>query len=256
MTDSLARTVRRWLMRVWVAAGVGFMVWQVWSMQAHGVDAGLLTSNDMVSVRDSGGMVQFRPTRAPDNAPGLIFLPGAMVEPTAYAPLLRGIANAGYPVVLVRLPFRNAPTEGTRSTVRDRIAVALTESSRPWVLAGHSRGAALAAQFAGERAASFRGLVLVGTTHPKASSLADVPIAVTKIYGTHDCVADTTAVHANASLLPRATRWVRLDGANHSQFGWYGRQLGDCDATMSRSEQLVATREAIISALKAAGTRE
>jgi poly(3-hydroxybutyrate) depolymerase len=119
-------------------------------------------------------------------------------------------------------------------------------------LAGHSRGAALAAELAGPHAAAFRGLVLIGTTHPKAQSLATLPLAVTKIYGTRDCVADTTAIQANAPLLPRTTRWVRLEGANHSQFGWYGRQLGDCDATMTRREQQAQTRAAIIGVLVAA----
>lgn len=232
------------------------MAWQAWSMQAHDVDATLLETNDAVAVLDSSGAVHFRPNLAATDAPGLIFLPGAMVEPTAYAPLLRGIADAGYPVVLVRLPWRNAPTAGSRTVVWDHIIATVAQSPRPWVLAGHSRGAALAAQFAGEHAASLRGLVLIGTTHPKAVSLTDLSISVTKIYGTRDCVADTTAIHANASLLPRTTHWVRLEGANHSQFGSYGRQLGDCDATMSRSQQLVETRDAIIGALKAAGVPE
>ena len=93
--------------------------------------------------------------------------------------------------------------------------------------------------------------MLIGTTHPKASSLAGLGIPVTKIYGTQDCVAGAASVLANAGLLPPHARLVKLDGANHSQFGWYGSQLGDCDATISRQEQQARTLEAVFAALAA-----
>ncbi len=50
--------MRRWLRRIWITGGLLLFAWQSWTMQAHGVDA---------------------------SAPGLNFLPGAMVEPSAYA---------------------------------------------------------------------------------------------------------------------------------------------------------------------------
>jgi pimeloyl-ACP methyl ester carboxylesterase len=87
--------------------------------------------------------------------------------------------------------------------------------------------------------------VLIGTTHPKRGSLASLAMPVTKIYGTRDCVADSASVLANASLLPPGTRWVRIEGANHRQFGWYGAQLGDCSATISREAQQARTLEVL-----------
>jgi pimeloyl-ACP methyl ester carboxylesterase len=122
--------------------------------------------------------------------------------------------------------------------------------ARRWILAGHSRGAALSARFAGEHPDALAGLVLIATTHPKQVSLAALPIPVTKIYATQDCVADSAAVFANAHLLPASTRWVRLEGGNHRQFGWYGAQLGDCSATISREAQQAATLEALLESLQ------
>jgi pimeloyl-ACP methyl ester carboxylesterase len=119
------------------------------------------------------------------------------------------------------------------------------EPARRWVLAGHSRGAALGARFAAVYPDLLAGLVLIGTTHPKRGSLASLAIPVTKIYGTRDCVADSASVLANASLLPPGTRWVRIEGANHRQFGWYGAQLGDCSATISREAQQARTLEVL-----------
>ena len=248
----MARTVgpfRRWIRRIWVGAGLTFVSWQFWTMQSHNVDDALLASSDAVTVVDSEDVIRFTPAHGAPNATGLIFLPGAMVQPKAYVPLLRAVAESGHPVVLVRLPWRTAPSASARATVWERIAETIATSPHPWMLGGHSRGGALAAQFAGEHASSLAGLILIGTTHPKAASLATLQQPVTKIFGTRDCVADTTAMHANAKLLPPSTRWVEIDGGNHSQFGWYGRQLGDCDATITREVQQSQLRDAVVAAL-------
>lgn len=243
--------MRKWIRRVWVASGIGFMGWLFWNAQARGVDASLLRSNTAVAVSDSGSVLRLTP-RATTSSTGLIFLPGATIEPKAYVPLLHAVAEAGYPVALVRLPFRMAPTASSQTTVWNRItAVVASTPPRRWILAGHSRGAALSAQFAAAHPSDLAGLVLIGTTHPKQMSLARLRIPVTKIYGTRDCVADSAAVLANAGLLPATTQWVRLEGANHRQFGWYGAQLGDCSATITRQTQQARTLEVLLAVLAA-----
>ena len=242
--------MRKWIRRIWAGAGLCFTAWLAWNAQAHGVDPALLQSSEAVAVRDSGAILQFTPRRDSASA-GLIFLPGGAVDPHAYVPLLRAVAEAGHPVVLVRLPWRAAPTAASRRVVWDRIlAISTSNPDRRWILAGHSRGAALGARFAGEHPDALAGLVLIATTHPKQASLATLPIPVTKIYATHDCVADSAAVFANAHLLPASTRWVRLDGGNHRQFGWYGAQLGDCRATISRAAQQARTLEVLLETLR------
>jgi pimeloyl-ACP methyl ester carboxylesterase len=214
------------------------------------VNPALLQSSEAVTVRDSGAILMFAPRRDTTSA-GVIFLPGGAIDPRAYVPLLRAVAEAGYPAVLVRLPWRAAPTDAGRRVVRDRIlAIISTHPDRRWILAGHSRGAALSARFAGEHPDALAGLVLIATTHPKQASLAALPIPVTKIYATHDCVADSAAVFTNAHLLPAGTRWVRLEGGNHRQFGWYGAQLGDCTATIGRQAQQAATLETLLESLQ------
>jgi len=243
--------MRKWIRRIWVTAGLTSMGWLFWNAQAHGVDPALLRSTAAVAVSDSGSIVRFTP--ATPAGSGLIFLPGATIEPKAYAPLLRAVAEAGYPVALVRLPWRMAPSAASRAVVWNRIATVQTmDPTRRWILAGHSRGAALSAGFAGEHPDALAGLVLIATTHPRTVDLSALPIPVTKIYGTRDCVADSEEVLANAGMLPRATQWVRLEGANHRQFGWYGSQLGDCSATMTRSAQQARTLDALLAALAAA----
>lgn len=52
-------------------------------------------------------------------------------------------------------------------------------------------------------------------------------------------------------FLPKATTWVRIEGGNHSQFGYIGTLLGDQQATISRAEQQDLTVSAILSMLNA-----
>jgi pimeloyl-ACP methyl ester carboxylesterase len=114
------------------------------------------------------------------------------------------------------------------------------------VVAGHSRGAVVAARMASERRRGLAGLVLIGTTHPRDVDLSALPQPVTKVVGTRDGLARVAGVEANRAKLPAGTRWVWIEGGNHSQFGWYGFQPGDRRATIAASEQrAVTTREVI-----------
>ena len=93
----------------------------------------------------------------------------------------------------------------------------------------------------------------MGTSHPKdtAFDLSNSSLAVTKIYATNDGLASMGEVEANAIYLPANTTWVLIEGGNHSQFGYYGAQLGDDTATISREQQQELMVEAILAALKA-----
>lgn len=93
------------------------------------------------------------------------------------------------------------------------------------------------ALFASRYPSDLSGLLLIGTTHPRDHDLSSLQIPVLKISGTRDCVADPKDSKANASKLPPQAVWTTIIGANHAQFGYYGSQLGDCTATISRENQ-------------------
>lgn len=239
--------VRRVLRLVWVAAGLSFLLWMYIGFQALGnaVDA---AKGDAV-VRTSEGL-HFRSEGSAKTA-GLIFLPGGMVEPVAYAPLLREVARAGYQARLINLPMRVAFTDSQIAGLFDRIDKLLSSEPRlKWVLAGHSRGGMLASRYVNERRPSLAGLVPIGTTHPRDFNLAETAIPVTKIYGTRDEVASYATMRQNRHLVPADTAWIGIEGGNHVQFGYYRHQLGDGSATISREEQqrqLVAALTAVLS---------
>jgi pimeloyl-ACP methyl ester carboxylesterase len=237
MTDW--KQVRRRFRIAWATAGVLFTTWVVWNMQAHGLPEGVREPTPSVSVTEGDGATLFLPTGVSADHPAVVFVPGGAVDPDAYLPIVRAVADSGWPIALVRLPWRMAFTESGQVEVWRRVTAVRPAwgQSRPIVLGGHSRGARLSALFASRYPAELAGLFLIGTTHPRDEDLSALKIPVLKVSGTRDCVADVEDSKANAARLPGQTVWTTIVGANHAQFGYYGSQLGDCKATISRIEQ-------------------
>ena len=246
--------MRKWMRWIWVAGGVLFIAFLAWNAEARGVNPTVFQSTVNVRVVDTGQLIQFLPTHEVAGA-GLIFLPGGGIDPNAYAPLLRSVADSGHAAVIVKVPWRTAPTGGMRATLWLRIAGVLTSggAGKLWVLSGHSRGAVFALTYAAEHPRQLAGLALIGTTHPRDMDLYKSRIPILKIVGTRDCVASMERVMANARLLPPSTQWVRIEGGNHRQFGYYGYQLGDCGASITRESQQTQTATALLRFLGTAG---
>jgi hypothetical protein len=92
---------------VWPLAGLTFMAWLWLSFRAQNLPEGVMDSDTAVTVTETSQTITFQPTNP--STTGLIFYPGAMVEPTAYAPLARIMAEAGYLTIIVKLPWGTAP---------------------------------------------------------------------------------------------------------------------------------------------------
>lgn len=240
-----------WLwVRLGALAGVVFISWSLLAYRATSQAREALTSDARVEVTDRGDHWVFAPKEG-RAAVGLLFYAGALVDPAAYAPLARSVAAEGYPVLLVRLPRRAAfgGAEGAPPLTRGINATLGLPDVRLWIVGGHSRGGEVASRLARTGAGALAGLILIGTSHPRDFSLADSRLPVTQIYGTRDTVADLEKVERARGNLPPSARIVRIDGGNHSQFGYYGFQPGDWFATISREEQQRITVEAILAAL-------
>jgi pimeloyl-ACP methyl ester carboxylesterase len=223
--------------------------------QAVDVPDDVLKSDQRIAVETTDHGLEFR-RRVNQKPVGMIFLPGGMVQPVAYAPLMRRIASAGYPAHLLYLPMRCACTDAQVRELFQKIhRVIKAEPNVAWLLAGHSRGGMLASRFVHENGAGLVGLVLIATTHPRDFSLADLTMPVTKIYGTFDGVAIYAKMRQNQHLLPQNTTWVQIPGANHVQFGYYRHQLGDDRAIISRAEQQKLLDAALLNALSSANRR-
>ena len=244
----------RWktIRRIWIITGltatVLFNGWMLASNRATGFDRSVLQSGDRVTVREEGSYLDFKPNGGSKGA-GLIFYPGSGVDPKAYAPLARSVAERGHEAVIVKLPMRLAPFEFQKNEAVDRGRSWIESHPGPWVAAGHSLGGVIASRLAAAHGDLLAGLVLIGTSHPVVLDLSRAAYPVTKIYGTNDGVATVEKIEATRNRLPPQTRWVRIEGGNHVQFGWYSRQLRDRPATISREEQQARTLEALLGLL-------
>jgi hypothetical protein len=229
------------LKAIWVTAGLVFITWMGVSTQAKGVSKAILQSDTIIHVENSHDYISFIPAGFYSTV--FIFYPGALVDPIAYAPLCRNISAKGYKVMLIKMPWRLA-SKGYRKPKELNL---FSDISKEYVLAGHSQGAKMAAQFVYENPGMFDKLILIATTHPRDIDLSTLGIPVLKISGDHDGVASMDDILRNKSRLPPQTKFVVIRGANHAQFGYYGFQLGDNKATISRERQQQVTLDTILS---------
>jgi len=242
--------------RAWITLGItltaAFVVWSLVAYRAAPEAHAAIRSDAEVTVQRGDGYWSFLPVMPETPArPTLVFFPGALVDPVAYAPLARTAAAGGFPSFIVELPRRGAMGGADDPAVDERLdrVLAMQPAPRRWVVAGHSRGAVVAARLASERRRGLAGLVLIGTTHPRDVDLSALPQPVTKVAGTRDGLARVDAVEANRAKLPPSTRWVWIDGGNHSQFGWYGFQPGDRRASVSALKQRAQMTQAVLAML-------
>ena len=171
---------------------------------------------------------EFAPTSgAPTEA--LIIYMGAYVDVRAYAPMAHDIAAQGYLVVLVTMPDCITIFGAYRA---DAIINAHPEIVK-WSIAGHSMGGVSAAAYIEAKNSlnenKIDGLIF-WASWPANNAMQNVAgLKVASIYGTLDGITDATDIETSRLNLPADTRWVALEGANHTQFGWYGENATDYD---------------------------
>jgi len=233
-------TLKKILKTIWITAGVLFTLWMFYSYESHGVDESLFQSNNIVKVENTDDYYLFTPKKEFKNV--FIFYPGAMVEPEAYVPLCRKIADNDIQVYLIKMPWRLA----SKGYNKPKELHLFNDSAKNYILAGHSQGGKMAAQFVYENPKLIDKLILIGTTHPRDISLAQSEIPILKIYGSNDGVASEKSMFDNKSKLPKSAKFIRIEGANHAQFGYYGFQLGDDKADISREQQQKQTLAEIL----------
>ncbi len=237
----------RWFMvaiLVLLVLGGGAVYWATRPLEPMPEALTALQSDDTMLV-DTSQWIVFRP-RAAMPTTGFIFYPGALVDPRAYAPMARAIAAQGYLVVVVPMPFNLA----LLATSRAHQVQVFFPQMQTWAIGGHSLGGVAASMFVKSNPDPIKGLVLWASYPADTDSLAQSGVAVVSISATNDKLATPDKINASRPLLPSNTRYVVIDGGNHGQFGWYGKQSGDGDATISREAQQSQIVQATVDLLK------
>ena len=168
---------------------------------------------------------------------GFIIYPGGLVDSRAYAPFARAIAAKGYRTVIVCMPFHLAILGYARA---DTIIKEYPEIKK-WALGGHSLGGVMACRYAKKFSENIDGVVLWASYPSGRFRIDDTTMKVASIYGTEDGLATLDKIETSKLHLPHNTQFVRIDGGNHTQFGWYGDgeelQKGDGPADITRERQ-------------------
>ena len=214
-----------------VVVAVGFVVWALVVPAPMPEAVAAMESDAAVRVTTDRWLVFEPDGQAPET--GLVLYPGGRVNPVAYAPAARAIAAEGYLVVIVPMPLNLAVLAPDRA---GDVPAAYPEV-QTWAVGGHSLGGAMAARYADLNPEQVAGLVLWAAYPAAGNDLSGRELPVVSIYGTRDGLATVDDIEDSRALLPAHTSWVEIEGGNHSQFGWYGSQRRDLEATISREEQ-------------------
>lgn len=215
-----------------VIAIVGFIIWGSTPSRPDNPAIQALESDQVVSVEQSKNWLQFTPADITPKT-GFIFYPGGRVDYRAYAPLMREIAVGGYAVYLVKMPLSLAVFGVDRADV----VIAANPDISTWYIGGHSLGGAMAASYVYNKPTAVQGLVLWAAYPAESNDLSQSGFSVLSIIANRDGVATLEKLKAAAPFLPANTMWVEIDGGNHAQFGSYGPQMGDLEATTSAKDQ-------------------
>ncbi|MDB5046859.1 MAG: alpha/beta hydrolase [Deinococcus sp.] len=166
----------------------------------------------------------------------LVVYSGGLVRPQAYEWLGTALAGQGVRTVVPAFPLDLAVTGIGRA---DALIKQFGAGKRV-ILAGHSLGGAMAAQYAKDHRAQLAGLILMGAYPAGNVSLRDLPgapLPVLSLLAQNDKVAAETDVRDGLNRLPTTTtRLTVINGAVHAFFGRYGPQKGDGLPTVTRAE--------------------
>lgn len=178
---------------------------------------------------EGGAFIDIRP--AGEVKTLLVYYPGGFVRPQAYEWLGRALAADGVQTVIPVFPLDLAVTGVGRADA----LIKKFGAGRTVVIAGHSLGGAMAAQYATDHTAQLNGMILMGAYPAGNVSLKGAALPVLSLLAERDGVAASADVRDGLNRLPDSARLTVIPGAVHSFFGRYGSQKGDGLPTVTRA---------------------
>jgi len=209
------------------SGSIGFVGWATFNAQEATEPAITVLSQNNVQLED--GLLVFHPNSTTSR--GLIYYPGGLVDPEAYAVTAQGIADAGYLVVIPKMPLNLAFLGINRA---DEIQSRYPEINS-WVIGGHSLGGAMAADYAKNNLDNVDGLIMFASYPARNEDFVNFPYPILVIIGSNDPGAPKQEAFYE-TVANSATLFV-IEGGNHRQYADYSFQNNDGIATISAAEQ-------------------
>lgn len=221
---------------------IGTFAWLSNSYEPQDIARENLISNNEVFVEE-GDVTKFIPKEVISDT-GIIIYPGARVDVKAYSPLANRLAQKGYKVFAADMPFNMAIFSSHKA---DKI-IEDNKDIKDWIIVGHSLGGSMATK-AVETNNKIKGIVYLAS-YPSNDKIKLTDAKVLSIWGSKDGVINFENLIKSKDFLPKDTKYVEIEGGNHSDFADYGLQKGDNKAITSEKEQLNITVESISDFIK------
>jgi hypothetical protein len=224
-----------------VALALAVIAFLVWAHSPYRADRAAIVDvieDARVTVTTTQAGIVIAPTAADADA-GLVFYPGARVDPYAYVPIMAEVTITTGRVVVIALPPLNLAIADTRPL---EAFTAAAPSVSAWSVGGHSLGGVRACLVAAD--GEVEGLFLLGSYC--ANDLSESSLTAISVEGENDRLSTAQQITEAASLLPAGAVRVSITGANHASFGDYGAQDGDGPLETDRASVRAAVAEAAL----------
>lgn len=187
----------------------------------------LISDEDVNVIVDD--VISFKPLKQ-EATQGLILFQGAKVDAKAYAPIAKEVCKKGYQVFIIDSPL-DIPI--LASNKADKI-INDNPNIKSWIVGGHSLGGVVASNVILKNN-QIKGLLLLAS-YPAKSGLTNTDNKVLSVWGSKDGVMNFKNFTEAKEKLPADTKFVEIEGGNHSQFGDYGLQEKDNKPTIENEK--------------------
>ena len=235
----MRRRILGGLLLALLAAGAGgiWWYWQVYRparfSPADPLAFYALRSDGRVMVSEDDWIV-LQPAHGSVNT-GFVFYPGGECAPEGYAEPLRQVAESGYLVVIVPMPFALAILAPDRAAD----VVAAFPGVRHWAVGGHAVGGTAAARFVYRHPGVVEGLLLWDAYPAATDDLSKQTLAVRQIHRLEADGLAPLAYRQSNHLLPPQTDFTPMAGASHINYGRFipAARFAAAPATLPIEEQ-------------------
>jgi len=232
----------RFLIGLVLLLGVLFAGFSMWALTPpeYGVMAQKALKEEIeYTVEERPDYLDFNPMTQTEK--GVIFYPGGRVSPYSYAPLAGFLAESGYRVIILKVPFNMAifsPAKAEK-VMKDYPELDII------ALAGHSLGGATASIY--WETSTIPGLCLL-SAYPTEKLNRSEPVLA--LYGSKDGLLSIEDRQSINQRLPKSSIIQIIEGGNHAQMGDYGSQKGDMEADISLMDQQNQVMKSMLSYLE------
>jgi len=211
--------------------------------------------NAAVSMTETPDYIALSPANAVPESTGIMFYPGGLVDPHAYIEPMQELVSQDNRQVVILKVAANLAIANNNKAYRFRNDF---NGISDWVIGGHSLGGVVACMDAAAHREAYKGLFLLAAY--SVSDLSDWDAPVMLLTAEFDVVGNPGDLVVNEPNLPPRldaatlveipatgtigqTIYHDIAGGNHSQFGTYGAQEGDGEATISAAAQQAEVRD-------------